>query len=63
MKLDSEKLERRAGFEPANAGFADLSVSLFATGAIETVDSIKQVGRLTALVRVLGFLHCLLLPD
>jgi hypothetical protein len=26
-------LEHRAGFEPANAGFADLSVSHFATGA------------------------------
>jgi hypothetical protein len=28
-------LEHRAGFEPANAGFADLSVCLFATGAFD----------------------------
>ena len=27
-------LERRAGIEPASAGFADLSVSHFATGAL-----------------------------
>ncbi len=31
---DSIKLERRAGIEPANTGFADLRVSRFATGAI-----------------------------
>ena len=29
-----EILEHRAGIEPANAGFADLSVSHFATGAL-----------------------------
>jgi hypothetical protein len=29
------KLERRAGIEPANTGFADLRVSHFATGALE----------------------------
>jgi hypothetical protein len=28
-----EYLEHRAGFEPANTGFADLRVSHFATGA------------------------------
>jgi hypothetical protein len=28
-------LERRAGFEPADTGFADLRVSHFATGAFE----------------------------
>ena len=27
------EMERRAGIEPASAGFADLSVSHFATGA------------------------------
>ena len=34
-KVDSEKLERRAGFEPAHTGFADLRVNRFATGALE----------------------------
>jgi hypothetical protein len=29
---EDQELERRAGIEPANAGFADLSVSDFATG-------------------------------
>src|SRR5208283_939139 len=33
-RIDSIKLERRAGIEPANTGFADLRVSRFATGAI-----------------------------
>ena len=33
------ELERRAGIEPASAGFADLRVSRFATGAIETSSS------------------------
>jgi hypothetical protein len=28
-----KNLEHRAGFEPANTGFADLRVSHFATGA------------------------------
>jgi hypothetical protein len=32
-RADSKKLERRAGFEPAYTGFADLRVSRFATGA------------------------------
>jgi hypothetical protein len=36
-------LEHRAGFEPANAGFADLCVSHFATGAIGTVSSEQPV--------------------
>ena len=31
------KLERRAGIEPANTGFADLRVSRFATGAFQAV--------------------------
>src|ERR1035437_10111462 len=35
-------LERRAGIEPANAGFADLCVDRFATGAFGTVDSSQQ---------------------
>jgi hypothetical protein len=35
-------LERRAGIEPANAGFADLSVSHFATGA-HSIDRQGQV--------------------
>ena len=32
-KVQREILERRAGIEPANTGFADLRVSHFATGA------------------------------
>jgi hypothetical protein len=31
--LRTEILERRAGIEPANTGFADLRVDRFATGA------------------------------
>jgi hypothetical protein len=31
--VDGAILERRAGIEPANTGFADLRVSRFATGA------------------------------
>ena len=30
-------MERRAGIEPANTGFADPRVSRFATGAFETL--------------------------
>ena len=30
-----QKLERRAGIEPANTGFADPRVNRFATGAFE----------------------------
>jgi hypothetical protein len=35
-------LERRAGIEPANTGFADLRVDRFATGAFGTVNSGQQ---------------------
>jgi hypothetical protein len=38
----SLNLERRAGIEPANTGFADLRVSHFATGAYETIDLSQQ---------------------
>ena len=40
-------VERRAGIEPANTGFADLRVSRFATGAYETVLR-NQQKRITA---------------
>ena len=35
--LDRESLERRAGIEPANTGFADPRVSHFATGALRAI--------------------------
>ena len=38
-KVQREILERRAGIEPANTGFADLRVSRFATGALKAVIS------------------------
>ncbi len=38
-------LEHRAGVEPANAGFADLCVSHFATGALPGVSSQTGQGR------------------
>jgi hypothetical protein len=34
-------LERRAGIEPANTGFADLRVRRFATGAYATIAEIR----------------------
>ena len=37
ITLPTSNLERRAGIEPAYTGFADLRVSRFATGALETV--------------------------
>jgi hypothetical protein len=36
------KLERRAGIEPANTGFADLRVNHFATGALEQLAMVDK---------------------